>query len=491
MNSFGLVVSFALLATALAASVNKPWGTKEEITAVCSDVYGCFSADAPWTSLLRPLVTLPKPPYEVQTRFLLFTRNGDTEGYELMPNKDAILFFSDFKADRKTVFLIHGFTNSHKSPWMVNAKNNLLMKDDYNVISVDWSPGAKGNYLQAVGNTRLVGAQSAEMIRYLENKGNLTIADVHVIGHSLGAQVAGYIGDRLMNRLPHITALDPAEPYFGGTDRMVRLDNGDGAFVDVIHSNGNGNLNMGLGIAESIGHADIFPNGGKVQPGCKDSLGTIVASIIAFITFDFEGVLDPWACSHYRAADFFAESISNTCPFVAHSCNSYNEFNNGNCYSTCSQEGSCQSLGYGSRNFRSARGNYYLHTGEGQDSKYCLQTARVDTPVGLSQSATTGTVTVAFRRNDGTKSAAFKIVDGRITAGQLLNAWVEVPSAIVATPSDKLTLVVRYTRSSLLQGRTVVLDSINLNVIDENLNVSTIHYSGATLETGVDVQISS
>lgn len=487
MKSAVGIICCALFVSAWGAARLNRGGTP--LREVCYDNYGCFASDTPWTSLLRPLASLPKPPYEVQTRFLLFTRNGDPEGYELMPGKDAILHFSDFKATRKTVVLIHGFTDNHKARWMAKTKNNLLLQDDYNVLAVDWSPGAKAPYLQAVGNARLVGAQGAAMISYLESKGGLNIADVHVIGHSLGGQIAAYVSDRLMSRIPHITALDPAEPYFGGTDRMVRLDNSDAVYVDVIHSNANGDLNMGLGMIDSVGHADFFPNGGKQQPGCKDLLGTVLVSIIAFITWDFEGALEPWACSHYRAADFFAESVLNNCPFVAHSCSNYNEFNKGNCYSTCSEQGKCHSLGFGARNFRSA-GNFYLHTGDGSNSNYCLQTMRVDAPVALSQSTTSGTVTIAFRHSDGTKTSTSTIIDGRVSAGQLLNTWVEAPSHIVSSFTEKPTIVLRYTRG-LLQGRTVVLDSISLNVIDENLQIQTLRYGGVTLETGVDVQISS
>lgn len=79
------------------------------------------------------------------------------------------------------------------------------------------------------------------------------------------------------------------EPYFGGTDPMVRLDPTDARHVEVIHTNGESGLNFGLGIQGAIGHVDIYPNGGKSQPGCKDLLGNLVTSILSFITLNFEG----------------------------------------------------------------------------------------------------------------------------------------------------------------------------------------------------------
>jgi len=95
---------------------------------VCYDVYGCFSSSSPWTSLQRPLVALPKPPYEVGTRFILYTRQNLHEEYELLVDKEPVLIFSPFDAKRPTVFLIHGFTDSHKTSYMMAAKNYLLEK---------------------------------------------------------------------------------------------------------------------------------------------------------------------------------------------------------------------------------------------------------------------------------------------------------------------------------------------------------------------------
>ena len=84
--------------------------------------------------------------------------------------------------------------------WCYRLKDALLEREDCNVIVIDWSGGSKSLYEQSSGNTRLVGAQAAELIKLIieYNGGSRDLADeFYFIGFSLGAQVAGYTGKRL------------------------------------------------------------------------------------------------------------------------------------------------------------------------------------------------------------------------------------------------------------------------------------------------------
>ena len=69
-----------------------------------------------------------------------------------------------------------------------------------NVIVVDWQKGAALPYGQATANTRLVGAQIAQLVQKLMNATGAAADSFHIIGHSLGAHVAGYAGERI----PHL-----------------------------------------------------------------------------------------------------------------------------------------------------------------------------------------------------------------------------------------------------------------------------------------------
>lgn len=73
----------------------------------------------------------------------------------------------------------------------------ILVREDSNVVVVNWIGGAGPPYTQAVANTRLVGAMTARLASQLIEIGKILPTKIHVIGHSLGAHTAGYVGYHL------------------------------------------------------------------------------------------------------------------------------------------------------------------------------------------------------------------------------------------------------------------------------------------------------
>ncbi|NXY45137.1 LIPP lipase, partial [Ceuthmochares aereus] len=141
--------------------------------------------------------------------------------------------------------------------------------ENINCIAVDWQDGAKGTYISAVNNIRVIGAEIAYFIKTLQSIFRYSPLKIHLIGHSLGAHAAGEVGRRIQG-IRRATGLDPAGPCFEGTPPLVRLDPSDANFVDVIHSNAAHFPAIGLGMYNTTGHLDFYPNGGSVMPGCTN-----------------------------------------------------------------------------------------------------------------------------------------------------------------------------------------------------------------------------
>jgi len=76
------------------------------------------------------------------------------------------------------------------------------------VILVDYRRAASEYYyVQSVANARVVGVQIANVLRIARDWHNISLEDVHIVGHSLGAHVAGYAG-KLLDGIGRITGTE-------------------------------------------------------------------------------------------------------------------------------------------------------------------------------------------------------------------------------------------------------------------------------------------
>uniref|UniRef100_A0A2K5LJR0 Triacylglycerol lipase n=1 Tax=Cercocebus atys TaxID=9531 RepID=A0A2K5LJR0_CERAT len=290
---------------------------------VCYERLGCFSDDSPWSGIVeRPLHILPWAPKDVNTRFLLYTNENPNNFQELVADSSTISN-SNFKTNRKTRFIIHGFIDKGEENWLANICKNLFQVESVNCICVDWKGGSRTGYTQASQNIRIVGAEVAYFVEVLKSAFGYSPSNVHIIGHSLGAHAAGEAGRRTNGTVGRITGLDPAEPCFQGTPELVRLDPSDAQFVDVIHTDGAPIVpNLGFGMSQVVGHLDFFPNGGVEMPGCQKN----ILSQIVDIDGIWQGTRDFAACNHLRSYKYYADSIVNPDGFAGFPCASYNVF---------------------------------------------------------------------------------------------------------------------------------------------------------------------
>ncbi|XP_037128327.1 inactive pancreatic lipase-related protein 1-like [Syngnathus acus] len=328
---------------------------------VCFGELGCFNDQPPWGGTSqRPVSALPWSADRLGTRFLLFTQRNR---YYQEIKTDPSIKASNYAGTRKTRFIIPGYLHKDDEDWPQKMCKVMLMWENVNCIAVEWKNGARTQYSQAVNNGRVLAAQVASMMTFLMGNYKQTANMFQMIGHSLGAHVAGEVGSKISG-LARITGLDPTEPYFHGTNAAVRLDTTDAAFVDVIHTDGSPfATKLGLGMSQPIGHVDFYPNGGELMPGCNANRGT-------FTDLDavWQGTKKFDACNHVRAYQYYQESMVKPQGFVAYPCPDAATFAAGKCFPCAADK--CPLMGLYAARFpltdSTSQTKYFLNTGSSE-----------------------------------------------------------------------------------------------------------------------------
>ncbi|XP_069969304.1 phospholipase A1-like isoform X1 [Bactrocera oleae] len=221
----------------------------------------------------------------VPVTFYLYTNRNPFKGQKITETAKSITN-SDFDASNPTRFVIHGWTQSYTAGMNKDIRAAWLGRGKYNVIIVDWTRARSVDYASSVVAVPKVGKKVASMINYLVENFGMSLDETEVIGHSLGAHVAGYAGKNTKKGLLHaIVGLDPALPLFSYNKPDKRLNANDAHYVESIQTNGGQ-----LGFLKPIGKGAFYPNGGKTQPGC---------------VLDVTG-----ACSHARSTAYYAEAVA-------------------------------------------------------------------------------------------------------------------------------------------------------------------------------------
>ncbi|GLD70718.1 inactive pancreatic lipase-related protein 1-like isoform X1 [Lates japonicus] len=325
---------------------------------VCFDELGCFNDLPPWGGTAqRPASVLPWNPKELGTRFLLFTQRNR---YYQEIKTDQTIHASNYGGMRKTRFIIPGYLKKGDEDWPQEMCKVMLKWENVNCIAVEWKKGVKTQYAQAANNARVVAAQVASMISFLMGNYKQKTDKFHIIGHGLGAHIAGDAGSRITG-LARITGLDPSEPYFQDTNASVRLDTSDAAFVDVIHTDGLPfNSKLGLGMSQSVGHIDFYPNGGGLMPGCSANKGSPTD-----LDAIWEGTMRFDDCNHVRAYQYYSESMVKPRGFVGFPCSDKDSFAAGKCFPCANNK--CPLMGHHADRFTVtdsiSKTKYFLNTG--------------------------------------------------------------------------------------------------------------------------------
>ncbi|XP_023692924.1 phospholipase A1 member A isoform X1 [Paramormyrops kingsleyae] len=289
-------------------------GGNESSTSSCADFNSTFWKDIPHGAKL-------------QVQYLLFTRsNAECPSYFSTESLSDPGQQSLFNSSLPTKVIIHGYRAPGTKPsWVSPLAQALLRSADSNVLAVDW---VYRSFMYSVlaEEYKEVALHVSALIKELKEHGS-SLKSIHLIGMSLGAHVAGFIGTLFEGKVGRITGLDPAGPSFKGHDRYNRLDPTDALFVEAIHSDTDV-----FGISIPVGHVSFFLNGGKDQPGCTHSLSPLSLGYVV--------------CDHMRAIHVYISALNGSCRLWGFPCPTYKEFLNGQCLD-CKKtfNGTCPEIG--------------------------------------------------------------------------------------------------------------------------------------------------
>ncbi|XP_037030961.1 lipase member H-A-like [Bradysia coprophila] len=194
---------------------------------------------------------------------------------------------SQFNVTRTNMIYIHGWRQSPESKTTQVLLNAYLTNGTFNIFALDWRETAANDRYDVVVQSvePLARAVALFIDRWNLQKG-IPFSKIHLVGHSLGALMAGSVGKYTIGWsgqtkiIDRITGLDPA--IIGNDFLQWRY----ARFVDIIHTDVNG-----FGTKRNTGHVDFWPNNGvAVQPGCPP-------------------IMANRGCSHNRAVLLYAESV--------------------------------------------------------------------------------------------------------------------------------------------------------------------------------------
>ncbi|KAG9343205.1 hypothetical protein JZ751_014184 [Albula glossodonta] len=294
-----------------------------------------------------------------ETKFSLRTASEPEEdNCYVTPGKPESLYNCsyNFSLTSKTFLVIHGWTVTGMfENWVAGLVAALYRREPgANVIVVDWLSTAQDHYLNAAFSTQPVGQDVAHFIDWLEVTAKLPLKNLHLIGYSLGAHVAGFAGSHTSNKIGRITGLDPAGPGFEGAAVDQRLSPDDAFLVDALHTFTRVTLGISIGIRQPVAHVDVYPNGGSSQPGCDFTGAFRKASELSINGLPFL-LTDSVKCDHERAVHLFIDSLLNEAQASrAYICASGSRFEHGVCLSCRHKR--CNTLGYGVTRIRKGHG---------------------------------------------------------------------------------------------------------------------------------------
>ncbi|XP_026666464.1 lipoprotein lipase-like [Ceratina calcarata] len=140
----------------------------------------------------------------------LFKKNGTYIDKNI---KNVTQLIANIDTTQETSLFINGWKETIDSEDVQLITGAYLQATDDNVLAVDYRKLSKRLYTTSVSYVEPIGKALANSLNSMFDAG-LNPMKLHIIGHSLGAHVAGNVGRNLKVKIPRITALDAAGPLF-------------------------------------------------------------------------------------------------------------------------------------------------------------------------------------------------------------------------------------------------------------------------------------
>ncbi|KAM8705769.1 hypothetical protein ACLKA7_010124 [Drosophila subpalustris] len=251
-----------------------------------------------------------RPMQQTQASLLqydLYTPLNPYQRQLLQPGDVNMLKRSNFNAKWPVRIAIHGWTGKSSHCYNAALKDAYLSRGNFNVIIMDWSRQAIDiRYYRVSKQLKSIATSLAKFLRFLHDNTGMPYGSVYLVGHSAGTHISGLTGKLFKapgQRLGAIIALDPAgltQLALGPTERLAPTD---ALYVESIHTDV---TFFGNPQGNGLSQAAFFVNWGRGQTHCPNATAT---------ELDF-------ACDHFSAVYYFAESVRRPKSFGALRCDS-------------------------------------------------------------------------------------------------------------------------------------------------------------------------
>ncbi|XP_068156847.1 phospholipase A1-like [Drosophila tropicalis] len=229
--------------------------------------------------------------------YYLYTNADPLDGKKINISLGS-LESSSYRKNHPTFFVIHGWAGSYDEDMIHKIIKAWLGRGNFNVIAVDWPRARYVEYCASYFAVRGVGESIGRMVNLLTRSKLNTLSNIHLIGYSIGAHIAGYAGKYVgEGKIKSITGLDPALAGFVHGWPGFRLHTTDAQYVETIVTSGGVQ-----GFLKPIGRANFYVDGGEYQPGC-------IADILG-------------GCAHERAITYYVEAVKHN-HFGTYKCTHY------------------------------------------------------------------------------------------------------------------------------------------------------------------------